>query len=114
MSATGSTIPGVTMNITEIVKGNLTGMGHNSDVMLLATRHNPPKNCGPEYCRCSVLEVSPHLPDGYYEVTFCGHSAFLQHASGSWSIGIPWVDIPAARARPHDVTAMEWIQEIAE
>ena len=102
------------MNITEIVKGCLTGMGHSADVMLLATRRDPPANSGPEYYRCSVLEVSPLLPDGYYEVTFCGHSAFLQRSNGLWSVGIPWVQIPPAGRRPHHATAMEQIQQIAE
>ncbi|HWG18966.1 MAG TPA: hypothetical protein VG225_00465 [Terracidiphilus sp.] len=70
------------MGIAEIVKGRLKGMGYEAECTLLATRTEAQKSSGPEYSRCSVLQASSNLPDGYYEAVFCGHSAFLQRTSG--------------------------------
>ena len=78
------------MGTTEFVTGTLKGMGFLAECRLMARRNPIQTGSGPAYVRCAVLEAPLYLPDGYYEVSFCAHTAFLHKASGGWTVGVPW------------------------
>jgi hypothetical protein len=89
------------MGTTEIVMGTLKGMGQAAECRLMVTRSEMRPETGPAYARCEVLDAPAYLSDGYYEATFCGHTAFLHRANGCWSVGIPWREGAASqRATP--------------
>ena len=81
------------MGTTEIVTGTLKGMGFFVECRLMVTQSELQTDSGPAYVRCGVLNAPPYLPNGYYEASFCAHTAFLHKAGGGWSLGIPWRDI---------------------
>ncbi len=88
--------PGVQyMNLTEVVTGNLAGMGCEVECALLLTQAGTAGRAL-LYAKCQVLQAPEWLPDGYYEATFSGHSAFLYRRAGEWGEGIPWM-LAAAR-----------------
>lgn len=86
------------MGTTLIVKGTLRGMGCEVECSLIATRSEAPKTAGPTFTKCAVLDAPNVIPDGYYEATFSGHSAFLHRTNGVWSVGVPWHHVPADAA----------------
>jgi hypothetical protein len=81
------------MGTTEIVAGALKGMGFFVECQLMVTQSDICTESGPAYVRCGVLDAPPYLPDGYYEASFCAHTAFLHKAGGGWSLGIPWREL---------------------
>ena len=81
------------MGTTEIVAGTLKGMGFVVECRLMVTTSGMRPEAGPAYTRCGVLDAPSYLPDGYYEASFCAHTAFLQKADGGWNLGIPWRDL---------------------
>lgn len=78
------------MGTTEIVTGTLKGMGFNVECRLMLRPSEIRTDFGPAYARCAVLDAPLYLPDGYYEASFCAHTAFLYKASGGWTVGVPW------------------------
>lgn len=85
------------MGTTLIVKGTLRGMGCEVECALIASRSESLGASSPTFTKCAILEAPLWLPDGYYEATFCGQSAFLHRVNGTWSVGIPWPQVPARR-----------------
>lgn len=73
-----------------IVDGMLRGMGCQAECLLMITASDSPNTLRPIYTRCAIIDAPEWLPDGYYEVTFSGQSAFLQRTGGCWGTGIPW------------------------
>lgn len=69
-------------------------MGCEADCSLIATRAEEPTRACPAYTKCAVMNAPDDLPDGYYEVTFRGHSAFLHRTNGVWGLGVPWHEVP--------------------
>ncbi|HWE83368.1 MAG TPA: hypothetical protein VG267_00385 [Terracidiphilus sp.] len=86
------------MGTTLIVKGTLRGMGCKAECSLIATRNNSLNGEAGAYTKCMVLDAPLWLPDGYYEVIFCGQSAFLHRVNRTWGVGIPWREDPARTA----------------
>jgi hypothetical protein len=82
--------------MTELIKGILRGMGCVADCELIATGTDSHAKFSPFYSRCAVVQAPDDLPDGYYEVTFNGHSAFLHRLNGTWSPGVAWHELPRA------------------
>jgi len=78
------------MGTTLIVQGTLRGMGYEVECSLIATRSGSPSAVTPTFSRCAILDAPLWLPDGYYEATFCGQSAFLHRVNRAWSVGVPW------------------------
>lgn len=78
------------MGTTLIVKGTLRGMGCEVDCSLIATRGDSMQGMSAPFTKCAILDAPLWLPDGYYEATFCGQSAFLHRVNGVWSVGVPW------------------------
>lgn len=68
---------------------------------MIATRSDSLGGSSATYSKCAILEAPPFLPDGYYEASFCGQSAFLHRLNGSWSLGVPWPQTPVR----HDIHA---------
>lgn len=77
------------MSMTEVVTGTLAGMSCEVECALLVTRATGQRTV--LYARCAVLQAPEWLPDGYYEATFCGQSAFLHRLHGDWGVGVPWL-----------------------
>ena len=94
------------MGITEVVPGRLRGMGWNLECALLVSRDQRGSR------RCTVLHAPDWLPDGYYEASFRGQSAFLQRKQSAWSIGIAWAEMPSRRkaARAAEPQIAEWMR----
>lgn len=65
-------------------------MGCEMECSLIATRTDGLKGPGATFSQCAVLDAPMWLPDGYYEATFSGQSAFLHRVNGVWGVGIPW------------------------
>lgn len=78
------------MGTTQLVTGTLKGMGFSVECRLMVRPIEVHTESGPAYVRCAVLDAPLYLPDGYYEVSFCAHSAFLHKTGGGWTIGVPW------------------------
>jgi len=85
--------------MTEVVTGALAGMGCEVDCALLVTRAAGQGQLAAVYARCAVLQAPEWLPDGYYEATFCGQSAFLHRDAGQWGEGVPWLLSASERPR---------------
>ena len=81
------------MGTTEFVTGTLKGMSFFVECRLMLKRSEIQTGSGPAYARCAVLDAPLYLPDGYYEVSFCGHTAFLHKTGGGWTIGVPWREL---------------------
>ena len=99
------------MEITEVVTGTLRGMGCDVDCTLLITRPARQKM----YSHCTVLQAPRWLPDGYYEATFLGQSAFLHRGNGAWSVGVPWERLPSTRKAVPEAEhpVPEWMRTLA-
>jgi len=78
------------MGTTLLVNGTLRGMGCEAECSLIATRSDNANPANAMFTRCAILEAPLWLPDGYYEATFIGQSAFLHRVNGVWSAGVPW------------------------
>ncbi len=90
------------METTEIVTGTLKGMGFFVECTFMVTRSETRPESAPAYIRCGIVDPLAYLPDGYYEVAFSAHTAFLQKANGSWRFGIPWREFPTRQSsRPN-------------
>lgn len=87
------------METTLIVNGTLRGMGFQMDCELRATVNQAFRSPQTIYTRCAILDAPDWLPDGYYEVTFHGQSAFLHREGGYWGTGIPWPQVLAPMPR---------------
>jgi hypothetical protein len=86
-------------------------MGCEAECELLVSRAEP----GSRAVRCIVSDAPASLPDGYYEATFLGQSAFLHRGDGAWSIGIAWAVIPLRKkADPiSEPFLAEWMRMLA-
>lgn len=94
------------MGTTLIVKGTLRGMGSEVECSLIATRSESMSGSSATFTKCALLDAPIWLPDGYYEATFCGQSAFLHRMNGVWSVGVPWRQTARGQATEDDADAV--------
>ncbi|HTX76388.1 MAG TPA: hypothetical protein VMD29_09295 [Terracidiphilus sp.] len=94
------------MGTTLIMQGTLRGMGCEVHCSLIVTRSESLNGLGGTYTKCAVLDAPVWLPDGYYEVIFCGQSAFLHRVNRIWSVGIPWRENPVRSGVAEERSAM--------
>jgi hypothetical protein len=98
------------METTEVVSGTLKGMGWEVDCALLVIGVGR----RPSYTRCTILQAPEWLPDGYYEASFRGQSAFLHRGNGAWSVGVPWLQVsPHRKAARPETSLPEWVRTLA-
>jgi hypothetical protein len=67
-----------------VVRGELTGMGHEAQCLMIAIRQLNEH----EYVKCEMFHAPPHLPNGLYAVVLGEQQIGIEKSNGEWQAGI--------------------------